>query len=305
MKKIILFISLFSINTYAEEEKKVSSIFIGNTTILFSDGETNIMVDGFVTRPSLLKLLTGKVKSDPQVVKSVLKKIGSPKLDAILVSHSHHDHVLDAPEMAKQTGAVIYGSSSTAEIAYGASLPQKQMSIIEPNKTFDSGKFRITFIPSKHVTTVSLLEKFTGVGKNIIHPVRQPAKYNDFKEGGSYSIYIAHPQGRILLQSSAGFIPNALDGYTADVAFVGIGTIGRKSAHYREEYFKNVVDATKASVVYPIHWDFFMRPLEKGLRIMPVPFDDVETTMSFIRKRYETRFERVRYMKLYEKIDLF
>lgn len=306
IKKIILFITLLSLSAYAyAEEKKVNVTFVGNTTMLFSDGETNIMIDGFVTRPSLLKILTKKISSDPTVVKKVLKKLGSPKIDAILVSHSHHDHAMDAPEMAKQTKAVIYGSDSTAEIAYGAHLPEKQMNIIEANKAFDVGKFRVTFIPSKHVTTMSLLGKLTGIGKKILRPLIQPAKYNQFREGGSYSIYIEHPEGSIMLQCSAGYLPHALDNYKADVVFVGIGTLGKTTPEYREDYFKNVADATKATVIFPVHWDFFMQPLEKGLKLMPAPLDQIEQTMDFIKNRYKKRSEKVRYMKLYEKVPLF
>ena len=123
------------------QDKSVEVTFLGNTTLFFSDGVTNIMIDGFVTRPSYYKIFTKKIKSDPKKVRALLKKLGSPKIDAILVSHSHHDHAMDAPEMAQQTGAVIYGTSSTAEIAYGAFLPAIQMSIIEPNRSFDIGKF--------------------------------------------------------------------------------------------------------------------------------------------------------------------
>ncbi len=300
-----IFILLFLCTSAFAEVSDVKATFIGNTTILFSDGQTNIMIDGFVTRPSLLKILTRKIESDPKIVKAVLKKLGNPKLDAILVSHSHHDHAMDAPEMARQSGAVIYGSSSTAEISYGAALPDKQINIVEPNKAFDLGEFRVTFIPSKHVMTVSILERFTGIGKNIKHPVKQPAWYSKFKEGGSYSIFIEHPRGKILVQSSAGFIPGALSKYKADVLFLSLGTLGKQTQWYREEYFRNVADVSKASVIYPVHWDFFMKSLDKGLEPMPIPFDSVEVTTDFIKRRYKQRSEKVRYLRLYEKVRLF
>ena len=89
--------------------------FFGTTTLLFDDGKDQVFFDAHMTRPSLFKYICGSEPSDTKVIDEKLKLHKVERLKAIFVSHAHHDHVMDAPYIAKQTGAEIYGSSFSAE----------------------------------------------------------------------------------------------------------------------------------------------------------------------------------------------
>ena len=52
----------------------VKVTFLGTGTLLFDDGETQLMTDGFFSRPSLLKVIRGKIETDPKVVDAALKR---------------------------------------------------------------------------------------------------------------------------------------------------------------------------------------------------------------------------------------
>ncbi|MCB0502713.1 MAG: MBL fold metallo-hydrolase, partial [Bacteroidetes bacterium] len=124
--------------------------FLGNTNLLFTDGETSILTDGFFTRPNAFKVLFGKVEPDKSIVEECLKKAGIEQLDAVIPLHSHFDHAMDAPMVADITDATLIGSTSTLNIGKGYGLPTEQMMIAPLNQVLEIGKFKITFIASRH-----------------------------------------------------------------------------------------------------------------------------------------------------------
>lgn len=83
--------------------------FLGLSTVLLDDGETALMTDGFFSRPGKLQTFLGRVEPDLQAITQGLQRAGIPggvgKLAAVIPVHSHYDHVMDAPEVARRTGA--------------------------------------------------------------------------------------------------------------------------------------------------------------------------------------------------------
>jgi L-ascorbate metabolism protein UlaG (beta-lactamase superfamily) len=65
-----------------------------------------------------------------------------------------------------------------------------------------------------------------------------------------------------LIQGSAGYIVGGLEGYDADVVFLGIGGLGGQTDEYREAYWHETVTMTGASRIIPIHWDSLTGPIE-------------------------------------------
>ena len=143
------------------------------------------------------------------------------------------------------------GSSSTANIAKSFNLPTSQIIIADTRKAYQFGKFTVTLIESKHAPLASNSE-IDGV---VAEPFVLPAPYTAWQQGKAYSIYIAHPKGSILIQGSAGFIPESLNGVNADVVFLGVGGLNSLSNTYRDEYIFEVVKKVKPGIVVPIHHD--------------------------------------------------
>ena len=103
--------------------------FLGNTNLLFDDGDIAWMTDAFFTRPSTREVLFGKVEPDDRVIRKTLERAGIEKLDMIVPVHSHFDHAMDAAMVADFTGATLFGSSSTINIGKGYGLDERQMLI--------------------------------------------------------------------------------------------------------------------------------------------------------------------------------
>jgi hypothetical protein len=57
-------------------------------------------------------------------------------------------------------------------------------------------------------------------------------------------------------------VEGALEGYDADVVFLGVGGLGSQTDAYRETLWKETIERTHPSRVILIHWDSLTGPIE-------------------------------------------
>jgi L-ascorbate metabolism protein UlaG (beta-lactamase superfamily) len=276
----------------------VRATFLGVTTILLDDGETAVMTDGFFSRPSLMETMTRAISPNHVRIDDALRRAGVTRLAAVMVAHSHHDHAMDAPVVAAKTGAVLIGSKSTANIARGLDFPEEGIREIKGGESFTFGRFKIAAIKSPH----SPGAVFPG---EIAAPLRPPVRVSEYKEGGNYSFLVEHENRRVLIYPSANFAPGIMRGVKADVVFLGIGTLGKQGARFATDYWREIVQATGARLVIPIHWDNFFKPLDQPLEPLPGPIDDVERGMKGLAALAQANKVAVRRPRAFETIDLF
>jgi len=115
--------------------------FLGVSTLLFGDGETAIITDGLFSRPGKLRFLFTKIQPDPDLIARQLERAGIHNLAAVVVVHSHYDRAMDAPEVAKQTGAQLVDSQSTANIAPGYGFPKEKRTVVSDSANMHFGRF--------------------------------------------------------------------------------------------------------------------------------------------------------------------
>lgn len=281
----------------APQGHSIRATFLGVTTILLDDGETAIMTDGFFSRPGLMKFMFGKIEPDNAHITDALTKAGVTTLAAVVTAHSHHDHAMDSPEVARRTGALLIGSESTANIGRGLDFPEDRIRIIKGGETFTFGRFKIAAIKSPHSPGGLCMG-------NITAPLRPPTRTCEYKEGGNYSYLIEHDGCRILVHPSANYSPGFLTNVQADLVFLGIGTLGKQSEKFAKDYWQEVIHATGARVVIPIHWDDFLRALDKPLQPMPYLMDDFRRGMKIVLRLAEADHVAVRFMPLFGRVDI-
>jgi L-ascorbate metabolism protein UlaG (beta-lactamase superfamily) len=233
----------------------------GTATLTFSDGETTWMTDGWFTRPGRLALLW-KIAPDADAIARGLAHNGVTKLAAVFPVHSHYDHAMDAPEVARRTGALLLGSESTANIGRGAGLPEERIRVVHDREILLIGKFAIRPIVSRHFEFPNWLARKLFLGSQITEPLTPPARVWNYEVGETYVLHVAHPKGSFLVVGSAGYVEGALAEFSAGVVFLGIGGLGTQTADYREAYWRETVDAVHATRVIPIHWDSLTAPIE-------------------------------------------
>lgn len=266
----------------AENPASVTATWLGVTTLLFDDGETQILIDGFFSRPTLADVVLRRaVVNDAATINYALHEYRMRRLAAIIPVHSHFDHAMDVGAVAKRTSASILGSESTANIARGAGVPDDQIVVSDKTTVYEFGEFKVRLLPSRHAPIGWRgSPPLPGV---IDEPLKLPQPISAWREGGSYTIIIEHPQGTTLVQGSAGFVENLAEDVAADVVMLSIGGLTTLDEDYAEQYWQEFVTSTGARSVYPLHFDDFTKPF--GI-IVPGPriLGDLEETSRWFKE---------------------
>ena len=245
-----------------QDHGTVNFMWLGTAAVLISDGDTGILIDPYVSRFGLIKIALGfPLRPKREAAKKLAVELGGNRIQAVVVSHSHFDHSIDAPYFAGETGAFLFGSPSTLNVGRGAGLPEHFLKKINTKDTIKAGAFTLKFIESHHGPALFGRVPYPGT---IDHPLTglHPAK--DYKLGQTYAVVISHPSGTIVHHGSAGFIPGMYEGVTADVVLLGIAGRGDTRT-----YLENVPLKMKAKTVIPIHFDNFFAPLTKKIKNLP------------------------------------
>ena len=269
----------------AANSDAVTATWLGVATLLFDDGETQILIDGFFSRPSLGDIVLRRpVDNDAPTINYAMNEFRMRRLAAIIPVHSHFDHAMDVGAIANRSSASILGSESTAQVARGAGVPEDQITVVKTATSFEFGNFRVTLRPIGHapigwrgsVPLDGVIEK----------PLTMPQPISAWRMGGSYTIIIEHPQGTALVQGSAAYKKYDLQDVAADVVFLGVGQLKSLGREYAELYWQHMVTTTGCHSVYPIHFDDFTKPFGEVV-LPPRLIDNFETTAKWL-----TEFQR-------------
>ena len=241
--------------------------FFGTTTLLFDDGEDQVLFDAHVTRPSIEKYIAGaKASTDKELCDKLIRIHKIDRLRAIFISHTHHDHVMDAPYFANKCGAKIYGSESAKNVALGGGVPEEDIIVFQHGSRFSVGRYQISILKSLHSKPTKLNDD---LGVPITEPLVQPAGLREYKEGGSYDFFVEHEGKKYLIRPSFNYIEGQLDGISADVIFLGVAGLAKAEPEMEKKFFAETVEKTGAGLVIPVHWDNFFASLERPVTDMP------------------------------------
>jgi L-ascorbate metabolism protein UlaG (beta-lactamase superfamily) len=257
--------------------------FLGVSTLLIDDGSSALLTDGFFSRPPMLAVGLGRIAPDEQIIGACLTRALAggeriPTVEAVIPVHSHFDHALDSAVVARRAGATLVGGLSTANVGRGGGLAEDQLAVPVPGTPWQRGPWSLTLLESHHCPP----DRYPG---EITEPVVPPVRATAYRCGEAWSILVDHRDGRsLLVQGSAGFVPGALAGRSAQVAYLGVGQLGVQSEDYITGYWDETVRAVGARQVVLTHWDDFFRPLpmtaqDPPLRALPYAGDDLDVTM--------------------------
>jgi L-ascorbate metabolism protein UlaG (beta-lactamase superfamily) len=231
--------------------------WLGTAGHVIETATTTLLIDPFLTRPSLAQL-TGRIAPDEMAIRARLPA----HVDAVLVGHSHFDHLLDAPFIASTTGAVLAGSGTTAAFARASGVAESKLVIVPPSgRTFTVGDATIRFVPSLHGRIVFGHVPFAG---EVTSAPTLPARAWHYRMGGAFGILVEAGGVRVYHNGSADLIDAELDGARADVLLVGLA--GRKGTR---DYLRRLCDALAPKLIVPTHHDAFFAPLDGGLHLLP------------------------------------
>lgn len=190
----------------------VALTYLGVAGWQLEGGERVILADPYFSRPPLD---VEPIAPDPAAIEAH----APAKADLIVIGHSHFDHLLDAPEVARRTGAVLLGSQTTAMVGRASGLPDEQLIAVKGGEDFAFDGFSVRAIPSLHS---AIGEKHIFGGALTAPPVL-PMASSEWQEGGTFAYLVRVAGHQILVLSTANFIERELDGLRPDIAIIATG----------------------------------------------------------------------------------
>ncbi|HEY0252409.1 MAG TPA: MBL fold metallo-hydrolase, partial [Kofleriaceae bacterium] len=178
------------------------------------------------------------------------------RADAVLVGHTHFDHAMDVPLIAKKFGCNVYGSGSLERLM-GLHGLDRQATVVVPHVDYEVGPFKFHFIPSLHSKLQLGLRVNYGGELTCEHlDEMTPQRY---RCGQVFGICIEVAGMRFYHQGSADLLEAEIRDRDIDVFLCGIA--GRR---FTRNYVERICTALAPKVIVPSHFDDFFRPFGDG-----------------------------------------
>jgi L-ascorbate metabolism protein UlaG (beta-lactamase superfamily) len=222
------------------------------------EGQT-LFIDPYLSRVPFRDLfLRRPAMPDPALLEKFVKAPGETV--GVLVGHTHFDHAVDAPALARRFGCKAYGSRSLVNLMTLHGLSDRAVEV-EPYRTYELGPFEVSFTPSVHSKLLlGLAVPYDGELSCEHLDALSPSAY---RCGQVWGISIAVAGVRFYHQGSANLIDEALR--ERDVDYFLAGVAGRS---FTERYWRRILTRLQPRAVIPTHYDNFFRPLGQRLEFV-------------------------------------
>ena len=242
-----------------------------------TDGEIVILLDPYLSRVRFQGRRYGpndatEIPNDPRPVIKINEPAASdtetidrhiPRADYIILSHSHFNHAMDMPYVAKRTGAVVIGTESTCNIALNGGVPDEQIHAVKGGEDYQYKAFSLRVIPSLHsALSCKLYKDFGTVGLK-----RERLSLDEYVEGGTLAYQIRMAGRTVLLFGSMNYIEREVEGLRPDVVFIASAPPRLEIHEYTERLMRCL---GRPRLVVATHWDDqglpFGAPQDKALK---------------------------------------
>lgn len=212
----------------------------------------SLFVDPYVSRVPLRALLLRRTAlPDGQMIARYANAPG--EVAGVLVGHTHFDHAVDAPALARRYATKAYGSASLVQLMrlHGLADLAVEVAVKQP---YELGPFVVRFVPSRHSKLL--------FGRKV--PMDGPLTCDHldglnpgaYKCGAVYGIRIEVAGISIYHQGSADLDDAELPDDPVDVFLAGVA--GRQVT---PRYWERVLPRLDPRFVVPTHYDNFFSPL--------------------------------------------
>ncbi len=250
----------------------VTLSWLGTAGWEITDGKTVVLIDPYLSRVKSVTPNDGVLETDTRrfftrsdglVIDEAVIDAHIRRADFVLITHTHTDHALDMPYIARKTGATVIGTESTINYARAAGVPEAQCIVAKGGEDFQFDAISLRVIPSLHgvLRRTPNAAARAGIPRPQVVPpnARPPFTKDDLVEGGTLAYLIRIGGEQILAFGSMNYIEREIEGLRPDVALLGAMPDRREIFQYTPRLMKAL---GYPRIVLPAHWDRFNVPYD-------------------------------------------
>jgi L-ascorbate metabolism protein UlaG (beta-lactamase superfamily) len=224
---------------------------------LSCEGQT-IYIDPYLSRVPLSSVIRrAPALADPALHERFLRAPG--RVLGVLVGHTHFDHAIDVPQIARRHECAAYGSSSLVNLMRLHGLGERAIEV-QPDRRYELGPFVVRFVPSLHSKLLlGWAVPFDGELTCEHLDALSPSAY---RCGQVWGIHIEVAGMTFYHQGSANLIDEALDRQYRGVDVFLAGIAGRS---FTRDYWARILPRLQPRTIVASHFDDFFRPLDAAM----------------------------------------
>jgi L-ascorbate metabolism protein UlaG (beta-lactamase superfamily) len=268
-------------NLVAPASSSVRVTYLGTNGYLLQTSDSVILIDPYFSRIPLMPVASNS-PIKPNISRIIFGMERLPKrVDAILVTHGHFDHLLDVPEVARRTGASVIASPTSCYLSQACGLPATKTLPVQAGDSLQFGAAHVHVLPAMHDRILGVMP-FPGVLTAV--PLNPPRRPSDWVCGEPLAFVIELDAKRIYVD--AGGTVAALPPMT--VGPVDLAILGAYLPESRRRFLPALY-RLRPRYILPSHEDDFFRPLGEGFQFGPMTkFHEVLLAV----KRYQANSDR-------------